>query len=311
MLINQNSSLVACVDAGLWSGHPVESYLVGNRVGESPCWHPNQQCLYWVDIRGQQLLRLRPESRTVDRWDLPEVVGAMALCAGEDVCLALRHRLVKLNVITGQMRDFAIVKTEPTFNRLNDGKVSPSGRWFVFGSMDDRAEKSPSGALYCASTNGDVRQLHTGLTVCNGIAWNMQATQIYFSDSNRGALFRAPWNDAQGQMGQVEVFATLDEHAGRPDGGVVDYNDHYWSAGVSAGCLNVLDNAGKISQKIALPCRAPTMCAFGGSNGNVLYVTSLIRPQWDAVGTHDGAVLAIALNRPGPPAVLFGPVVAD
>ena len=230
----------------------------------------------------------------------------MALCHGDDVCLALTRRLVKLDVITGEMRDFAVIHNEPAGNRLNDGKVSPSGRWFVFGSMEDRVLKSATGALYCVSGNGLVHRIYTGLTVCNGIAWNVDGTQIYFSDSAKGLLFRASWDDARGAMGHATVFATLDEAAGRPDGGTVDFNHHYWSAGVSAGCINVLDTSAQIVEKIALPCRAPTMCAFGGPRGDVLYVTSLVRPQWQVPGKHDGALLAIQLGRRGPAASLFG-----
>ena len=278
-------------------------------MGEAPCWHPIQQCLYWIDVRAQQLLRLYPNGNTVDRWQLPEVVGALALCHGSEVCLALTRRLVKFDVITGDIRDFAVIEREPATNRLNDGKVSPSGRWFVFGSMDDRPQKSATGALYCVSSNGDVRRIYSGLTVCNGIAWNATATQIYFSDSAKGVLFRARWDDARGEMGDAAVFATLDEAAGRPDGGAVDLNDQYWSAGVSAGCVNVLNASGQIVEKIALPCQAPTMCAFGGQRGDVLYVTSLIRPQWQAAGVHDGALLAISLATRGPASSLFGTAV--
>jgi sugar lactone lactonase YvrE len=305
VLVGKSISTIQPVDAGVWSGRPVQSYAVGNRVGEAPCWHPIQQCLYWIDVRGQQLLRLHPYDNAVDRWDLPEVVGALALCHGTEVCLALTRRLVKLDVITGEIRNFAVVDGEPTGNRLNDGKVSPSGRWFVFGSMDDRVQKSATGTLYCVSSNGEVRRIHSGLTVCNGIAWNAGATQIYFSDSANGLLFRAPWDEACGEMGHLAVFATLDEAAGRPDGGTVDFNNQYWSAGVSAGCINVLNTSGQIAEKIALPCRAPTMCAFGGQRGDVLYVTSLIRPQWQVAGVHDGALLAISLASRGPASSLF------
>ena len=306
MLIGKSSAIIAPVDAGVWSGRRVQSYAVGNRVGEAPCWHPLQQCLYWIDVRGQQLLRLYPDSNTVDRWDLPEVVGALALGQGDDVYLALTRRLIKLDVVTGAVRDFAAIDSEPAGNRLNDGKVSPSGRWFVFGSMDDRAQKSATGALYCVSIDGAVRRLYAGLLVCNGIAWNVGATQIYFSDSAKGVLFRAPWNDQRGEMGRVDVFATLDEAAGRPDGGAVDLADQYWSAGVSAGCINVLSAAAHLVEKIALPCLAPTMCAFGGQGGDTLYVTSLIRPQWAEPGAHDGALLSLGVSTRGPASPLFG-----
>jgi sugar lactone lactonase YvrE len=305
-LVSTTTTGISAVDAGIWSGRAVQSYRVASSVGEAPSWHPERHELYWIDVRRQQLLRLAPASGAIERWALPEVVGALALCHGNTVCLALVRRLVKLNVVTGEMSAFAVVEDEPAGNRLNDGKVSPSGRWFVFGSMDDRVQKTPTGSLYRVSVTGEVRRLHGGLTVCNGIAWNLQGNYLYFSDSAQGVLYRAPWNDASGEIGAVETFALLDEVAGRPDGGTVDLLDQYWSAGVSAGCINVLSATGQLVEKIALPCRAPTMCAFGGENGDVLYVTSLIRPQWVAPGEHDGALLRIPLGVRGPTTPLFG-----
>ncbi|TAG77281.1 MAG: SMP-30/gluconolactonase/LRE family protein, partial [Betaproteobacteria bacterium] len=238
MRLNPRTQHYTPSDAGIWAGRKITSYSVGNRVGEAPSWHPEQQRLYWIDVRGQQLFRLDPTSGSVQTWDLPEVVGALALCEGGVVCLALVRRLVKLNVDSGQLTDFVEISDEPTGNRLNDGKVSPSGRWFVFGSMDDRPQKSATGALYRVSSTGLVLRLHSHLKVCNGIAWNASGTHLYFSDSSEGVVFRAAWDDERGQIGPVETFARLDEAQGRPDGGVVDDADRYWSAGVSAGCLN-------------------------------------------------------------------------
>lgn len=43
-----------------------------------------------------------------------------------------------------------------------------------------------------------------------------------------------------------------------------------------------------------LPVRAPTMCAFGGDDAGQMYVTSLVRPQWDAPVPPEGSVLFVS-----------------
>jgi sugar lactone lactonase YvrE len=284
---------------GIWNGADIRAYPVGNKVGEGPSWHPEQQVLYWIDIRGQQLLRLNPATSAVTRWDLPEVVGALALCGGNKVCLALTNRLVMMDVESGRMEDFAIAERERPMNRLNDGKVSPTGRWFVFGAMDDRPKKEATGALYRASGDGQVIRLFDGLVVSNGAAWSPDGTTIYFSDSSRGLLFTAPWNEATGQMGAPQLLLGLDDAAGRPDGAGVDIAGNYWSAGVSAGCINVINPKGEIGQKIPLPCRAPTMVAFGGANNQTAYVTSLVRPQWQDDPQFDGMLFEMNVGATG------------
>lgn len=283
----------------------IRLWMTNCKVGESPQWHVDRQALYWVDVRAPQLLQLQPDTKELTRWDLPDVVGAMALWGGDKVLLAMRHTLTLMDLGSGHFSEFVAVETSTPHNRLNDGKVSPTGRWFVFGSMDDRLEKIPTGALYRADRHGVLVQLADGITVTNGIAWNLDATVLYFSDSFTGELFLAPWNEAEGEMGTPVLMRAFAQGEGRPDGGVVDLNDRYWSAGVSAGRINCLDADGTIFDSFELPCRAPTMCAFGGNDMGTMFVTSLVRPQWGSVAPADGALLSFNSPAPGcAPAVL-------
>ena len=305
MLVRCTDETVTVSDAGLVNQQPAFAYHAGNRVGESPAWHPQQAALYWIDVRRQQLLKLVPETRHLTRWHLPDVVGASALCASGTVWVALRHALAALDVATGELQEITQVEAYTPENRLNDGKVSPSGRWFLFGSMNDLPQKQPTGALYCAAPGGAVRQLWRGLTVCNGIAFSPDASILYFSDSAAGRVMRADWDESIGEMGQPTLWSVLDEASGRPDGAVVDAAGHYWSAGVSAGCLNQVAPDGQRVRNLTLPCRAPTMAAFGGSAAGTLYVTSLVREHWVAPEPIEGALLAFPAPAQGGFGTLF------
>ncbi len=281
----------------------LHAWRVGNKVGEAPNWDVSTSSLLWIDIRAPSVLRLNPQTAELTTWVLPEVVGAMGLAAAGSVVLALKNCLALLDVARGQLTRLQTVDGEPEHNRLNDGKVSPSGRWFVFGSMDDRPkDKQPTGALYVASRGGPVRQLWQGLTVANGIAFSPDAGTIYFSDSSAGRVWHAPWDEGQGTMGQPALMCSPDEAAGRPDGATVDSQGHYWSAGVSAGCLNRFAPDGSLLQRLPLPCRAPTMPCFGGDSLSDVYVTSLVRPGWSAMPEHpDGDLICLPSATQGLP----------
>jgi sugar lactone lactonase YvrE len=290
----------------------LHAWRVGNRVGESPVWDASGGHLLWIDVRAPAVLRLHPATGTLTRWALPEVVGALGLGGGAgSVVLALVRSLAVLNLSTADLQPLLTVESEPPGNRLNDGKVSPSGRWFVFGSMDDRAaDKRPTGSLYCASTDGHMRQvrrLREGLTVANGIAWSPDASLVYFSDSHAGLVWRASWDETAGTLGEARPFCQTGEQQGRPDGAAVDADGHYWSAGVSAGCLNRFAPDGRRVATLPLPCRAPTMPCFGGAGLDTLFVTSLVRPAWgpdsDAgASALDGALFAVPSTVRGLPA---------
>ena len=270
-------------------------------------WDTDAGRLFWIDIRAPAVLCLDLDTRALIRWLLPEVVGALGLAGEGQLVLALQHHLALLDITTGMLQHFANIPGEAVTNRLNEGKVSPSGRWFVFGSMDDRASNKESiGALYRANTEGAVQRLFHGVSVANGIAWSPDGAWIYFSDSFAGKIWRAPRDEQHGAMGSPTLFATSIEQEGRPDGALIDLDGHYVSAGVSAGCLNTFDrNGAKVGQR-ALPVRAPTMPCIGGADGSRLFVTSLVRPGWDTGATLDGALIEMAAPCRAAPSVRWG-----
>jgi sugar lactone lactonase YvrE len=289
-------------------GHELTVYRVDNRVGEAPLWDAAAQCLWWVDIRAPELLRLDPATGLVSRWRLHEPVGALAQCDDGRLLLALRTQAWRFDPATDALMAFADIETDQPANRLNEGKVSPSGRWWLVGSMDDSATgKQPLGSLYRVDASGAVHKLHSGLTVANGIAWSLDGTRLYFSDSFAGRIFEADWDEAEGRMGAPRVFADSPDAAGRPDGAVVDAQGHYLSAGVSAGCLNRFAPDGRLLSKLSLPCRAPTMPCFGGAGGQDLFITSLVRPDWtvpaEGAERPDGQLYCLASFGHGQPGV--------
>ena len=283
------------------------AWSIRNGVGESPVWDADTGRLFWIDIRAPAVLCLDPATGDLIRWRLPEVVGALGLAGERQVVLALQHHLALLDTSTGMLQHFANIPDEAVTNRLNEGKVSPSGRWFVFGSMDDRASnKQPIGALYRAGADGTVQRLFCGVTVANGIAWTPDGASILFSDSFAGTIWRASWDEPHGAMGEPTLFATSVEEAGRPDGALMGLDGNYLSAGVSAGRLNTFDRHGNRIGQRALPVRAPTMPCVGGVDGSQLFVTSLVRPGWDTSATLDGALVEMAAPCCVAPAVRWG-----
>ncbi|RYF75333.1 MAG: hypothetical protein EOO29_24050 [Comamonadaceae bacterium] len=122
-----------------------------------------------------------------------------------------------------------------------------------------------------------------------GSRWGMRRSAAASTRTTEAA-----WNEAEGTMGEPCLFAELGDAEGHPDGAQVDAAGRYWSAGVSAGAINILAPSGERQRRIALPCRAPTMCAFGDAHD--LWVTSLVRPGWDPT-EHYGTLLRLQIER--------------
>jgi sugar lactone lactonase YvrE len=279
------------------AGRSVQAYRVDNLVGESPVWDAARDCLWWVDVRRPELLQLHPQEAVVRRWSLPEPVGALALREDGSLLLALRSHAWHFEPDTARLTRFAPVEPNQPANRLNDGKASPSGRWWLVGSMHDvPQDKQATGALYRIDSQGRCHRLQGGLVVANGIAFNREGDRLYFSDSFRGHVWQADWDEPSGTLSAPRPFCEAGEAQGRPDGALVDAQGHYLCAGVSAGRLNRYGADGSLAASIPLPCRAPTMPCFGGDALGSLFVTSLVRPQWgDAQGAFDGQLLQLAM----------------
>jgi sugar lactone lactonase YvrE len=104
-----------------------------------------------------------------------------------------------------------------------------------------------------------------------------------------------------GALADETLIAEPDEATGRPDGAATDRAEVYWSAGVSAGCINRWSSDGLLLERIALPVPNPTMPCFGGEDLRTVFVTSLVRtPHANA-----GAVVTLRSSVAGVPVAQF------
>ena len=89
---------------------------------------------------------------------------------------------------TGARETVCSIEADVPDTRLNDGKVGPDGAFWV-GSMDDRPQKEPIGALYRVDPSGEVLRKVEGMFVSNGLAWTADGEVMFFAD------LRGPWID--------------------------------------------------------------------------------------------------------------------
>lgn len=251
-------------------------------VGESPVWDARRGVLWLVDILAPAVIRFDPDDGTTRRIPMPEACGSLALCRSGTLLVAQRASVIRLDPDSGAIAPFATMPEEPAWNRLNDGKVGPDGCFWI-GSMDDRPEKQATGILWRLRPDGVAERRRDALVVSNGLAWSPDGRRIWHSDSRRAVLDIADFDPSTGATGTWRRVIALDEATGRPDGAAMDAEGHYWSAGVSAGRLNVIAADGTILRHHPFPVPAPTMPCFAGPDLRTLFVTSLRRGKDDAV----------------------------
>ncbi|RFU82643.1 SMP-30/gluconolactonase/LRE family protein [Streptomyces triticagri] len=185
----------------------------------------------------------------------------------------------------------------PASVRMNDGAADPAGRFWA-GLM--RYDAAPGGgALLRVDPDGSVHRVLEGLTVPNGPVFDAEGRTMYLADSARGLILRHRIDPRTGDPGPSDVFATVD--AGSPDGMAVDRDGAVWSAVWGGGVLHRRLPDGTLDRIVRVPVAQPAGLCLGGPDGRTLYVTSA-RIGLTAPGPLDGALLALRVDVPGPPA---------
>ena len=144
----------------------------------------------------------------------------------------------------------------------------------------------------------DAAELH------NGMAWSADGRQFLLSHSRSGAIWSFDFEPEGGRLSHRRTFAAFPEADGLPDGAAVDTHGGYWCALHGAGRLRRFNADGSVDRDIVLPVSQPTMCAFGGSKLDTLYVTSAADKLSDAqrrAEAYAGALLRLHSSRAGVP----------
>jgi sugar lactone lactonase YvrE len=278
-----------------------------NTTGESPLWSARDAALYWVDIPAGQILRWLPTNGERRSWKLPVAVGSIGLAERGGLVVAMRTGFHLFDLETERLTFLCHPEPDIATNRLNDGKVSPEGRFWA-GTMDERPEKEPIGSLYRLDADHRCTRMATDVKVSNGLAWSPDGRTMYHSDSRGGAIFRYAYDPETGSIGKREQFVSMQSEWGRPDGGATDEEGCYWGCGIAAGRVNRFSPAGELIEYVAMPVTHPTMPCFGGPDGRTLYVTSLRENLSDAELARTplaGGVFMLQPGVAGPPAALY------
>ena len=287
---------------------PVECVVdARNTTGESPLWSAREAALYWVDIPDGRIYRWRPATGEQQTWRLPAAVGSIGLRERGGLVVAMRTGFHLFDTESEALTFLCNPEPDIPTNRLNDGKVSPEGRFWA-GTMDERPEKQPVGSLYRLDVDHRCTRMAGDVKVSNGLAWSPDGCTMYHSDSRGGAIFRYAYDPETGLLGKREIFVQVQPDWGRPDGGATDEEGCLWSCGVSGGRINRFGPSGALIEYVEMPITHPTMPCFGGIDGRTMYVTSLRENLTDAELARTpqaGGVFMLELDVAGAAAALY------
>lgn len=280
-------------------------FEVRNTLGEGPLWHPDEGCLYWVDIEAGRLFCSDPARQTFSYTHFDTQLGAFCFTKSGGFILATGQGFLAWN------RN----EIHPIWNplppragvRLNDGKVDPAGRFWA-GSMDTEHIK---GELYRLDPDGGQHILLQGIGISNGLDWSPDHTMMYYTDSFQGTIFAFDYDQETGSINNQRPFVQLPKGNGDivPDGLCVDAEGCIWSAQWNGWQVVRYDPHGHPLMTVKVPAQRVTSCCFGGEKGDHLFITSARTGLSEAdlaVQPHAGDVFVLQTDTTGQRTHFFG-----
>ncbi len=295
-------------------------------LSESPFWHPHEQRLYWVDIPGRRLARVKVRDLTqaqgeVEYWPVPEEPGCMAPVAGGGVIVALRDGIYLGATWGGSLELLAAAPYDTTRLRFNDGKCDAQGHFWA-GTMYEPRDQA-AGVLYRLQGT-TLQAMADHATVANGLAWSPDGTTLYWSDTGSHRIRAWDWDCASSTLSGERIFhqAALKPsgwtwgnqsglvYGGRPDGATVDAQGNYYSAMYEGKRIVKFSPQGEVLAVIETPVQCTTMPCFGGEDLKTLFITTSRSGRSEAelaAMPLSGCIFALRVDVPGLPVNFYRP----
>ena len=246
---------------------------VGNEVGESPIWMPDEQALYWIDIEGCKVFKYTPSTNDLKTFEVDFPITSLWSCADGRWITASKTGLYYWDSKTGKSEFILDPEADAEGLRCNDGAVDRQGR-FLVGTINEVVYDSPDGSIYRYDGGESIVKLDGGFACSNGIGFSPDGKTLYAADSFNNRIRVYDYDTATGAVSGCRDFATIAAEDGFPDGLIVDSEGFVWNAHWAGGRIRRYDPSGKMEREIKLPVANTTCLAFGGEQMDELYITT-------------------------------------
>ena len=242
-------------------------------LAESPLWHPERKCCYWVDIENGILYEHNWLSKETRFWNLNGKLPLAVQGKGDELILALNAGIVKFNLESEQIEGVLDIEPASSGNRCNDGACDNEGRLWI-GTMSLQ-HTNGAGSLYCVDVDHKVQKKRAHISVSNGIVWSLDNKRMFYIDSPTQVVQSFLFEEEKGNIAFEKNVIEIPADTGTPDGMAIDEEGMLWIAhwgGFSVCRWN--PNNGELLSKIDLPVPQVSSCAFVGDELNHLLITT-------------------------------------
>lgn len=246
-------------------------------LGEGLHWDRQRQLLWLVDVIGQQVISMDPQSQEVTKRQVPEPIGWVISVEDSDLLLVgLKSGIALIHAFDHNIPLTWLDKSFPGNStlRMNDAKLDRFGLLWC-GSMSTLEAPGPVGALARYSiSHKSWTLIDRGYVIPNGPAFNCDASLALHNDSAERITYRYLLNAESGEISGRTIWKKYLPEDGLPDGMTFDSEGFVWIAHWGIGEIRRYDPSGEIQLAIPIPTPYVTNVCFGGHDMRRLFVTS-------------------------------------
>lgn len=210
---------------------------------------------------------------------------------------------IENNKPMSEMSEGEIVNREGLPDRLNDGRVDFTGKFFICGGCASDSNK-PLKVYKCEYDTETKMLQHTPIVdqirTTNSICWSNDGKTMYITDSPTKQIVQYDYDIETGTISNKRLLHK--KQIGDPDGSVVDAQGYIWNATWCAGkCTGMVEridpNTGQVVFTVFLPDETSeaSCCCFGGPNLNILFITTAYENLDPTKEPHAGGLYAVKL----------------
>lgn len=255
----------------------IDTIPVKNELGEGVIWDSSSGSAWWTDIENSLIYRYQLMSKTLDSWETPERVGCFSPVEGRDYLLvAFESGFAYFNPETGWIEWLHKIEQDMQGTRFNDGRTDRQGRFWAGTMVEDPALRDTPGfrgSLYCLNDRLDFKSVLGDLVIPNSLCWSPDSTVMYHTDTPTRRINSYDFNPDTAEVSNPKTFVETPE-GHMPDGSIVDSEGYLWNAQWGASRVVRYSPEGEIDLVLPMPATQPTCVAFGGTDLNILFVTT-------------------------------------
>ena len=235
-------------------------------VAEGPLWDDQNKILWFVDILGECILKMDYATREIEKIDVGQQIGCMALCENGHLLLAMQDGIYRMNE-KGE-KSLAHQPMPIKGRRFNDGKIGPDGCFYV-GTTD----ADGMGAFYRLK-DGVLEELFDGCGCSNGLDWSLDGTKMFYCDTPKQKIEVFDFDVQNHTLKNRRTFVDIPKSEGFPDGFCMDENEHIWLGLWNGNAILEIKPDGSFGEKIEVPARKASCCIFAGEDLCDLIITT-------------------------------------